>query len=71
MGAPNSEVGYTSAITRRGATKPIWTCDGIGAKKKYLSKYRLLFVTVQNNSDSYKIRRRNPTVLKQKKFSRR
>jgi hypothetical protein len=29
MGAPTSEVGYTSATTRRGTTKSIWTCGGI------------------------------------------
>jgi hypothetical protein len=31
MGAPNSEVGYTSDSTRKGAhTKSIWICGGIG-----------------------------------------
>jgi hypothetical protein len=30
--APTSEVGYTLATTRRGATKSIWTCGGIGEK---------------------------------------
>jgi hypothetical protein len=33
MGAPTSEVGYSSATTRRGTRKSIWTCGGIRGKK--------------------------------------
>jgi hypothetical protein len=37
MGFPTSEVGYTSATTRRETTKSIWTFGGIGLKKKSVS----------------------------------
>jgi hypothetical protein len=35
MGAANPEVSYPSATARRGTTKSIWTCGGIGEKKKF------------------------------------
>jgi hypothetical protein len=34
MGVPTSEVGYTSATTRRETTKSIWTCGGIGKQQQ-------------------------------------
>jgi hypothetical protein len=34
MGAPTSEVGYNSATNRRGTTKSIWTCGGIGEEEE-------------------------------------
>jgi hypothetical protein len=37
MGASISEVGYTSARTRRGTTKPIWACGGTGKKHELIS----------------------------------
>ena len=46
------------------------TVVGIPQWKGSLNKYRLLFVTVHNNPDIYRIRRRNLAVLKQKELTR-
>lgn len=46
------------------------TVVGIPQGKGSLSKYRLLFVTVQNNPDIYRIGRRNLAVLKQEELTR-
>ena len=46
------------------------TVVGIPQWKVTLSKYRLLFVTVHNNPDIYRIRRRNMAVMKQKELMR-
>jgi hypothetical protein len=37
MGAPTSEVDYTSATTRRGSTKSAWACVGVGEKSNIAS----------------------------------
>jgi hypothetical protein len=44
MGAPNSEVGYTSAITRRGSTKSIRVMWWHWRKKKHYKKTSRLIV---------------------------
>jgi hypothetical protein len=48
MGVPTSEVGYTSATTRR---ESIWTCGGIGVKK-YLCPGKNKWIEIDINAET-------------------